>query len=52
MTWDPRNIITNWEGTLQEQLLYHLDDSCFDILRNKEEFKKLQKRVETNSSKK
>lgn len=45
MTWNPRNIITNWDGTLQEQLLYNLDDSCFESLKNNEEFQKLQKRL-------
>ncbi len=45
ITWNPRNIITNWDGTLQEQLLYKLDDSCFESLKNNEEFQKLQKRL-------
>ena len=47
MTWNPRNIITNWDGTLQEQLLYNLDDSCFDFLRDNEEFQKLQERLKS-----
>lgn len=52
MTWNPRNIITNWDGTLQAQLLYNLDDSCFESLRDKEEFKKLKKRLEEVNLKK
>ena len=45
MTWNPKSVGTNWEGTLQEQLLYNLDDSCFESLKNNEEFQKLQKRL-------
>ncbi len=45
MTWNPRNIITNWDGTLQEQLLYNLGDSCFESLKNNKEFQELQKRL-------
>lgn len=45
ITWNPQNISTNWDKTLKEQLKYGLSDGCFDIVRNHEQFQKLQKRL-------
>lgn len=45
MTWNPKSVGTNWEGTLKEQLLYNLDDDCFAELKENEEFVKLKNRL-------
>ena len=52
MTWNPRNIITNWDGTLQEQLLYNLDESGFDQIKDNDEFIKLKNRLKESNFKK
>ncbi len=46
LTWNPKNISTNWDKSLKEQLLYNLDDTCFANLRENAEFKNLKKRLE------
>ena len=43
---------TNWDGTLQEQLLYNLNDSCFESLKDNEEFIKLKNRLKESNLKK
>lgn len=43
---------TNWDGTLQEQLLYNLNDSCFELLKDNEEFIKLKNRLKESNLKK
>lgn len=48
LTWNPKNISTNSDKTLKEQLLYNLDDTGFASLRENEEFKNLKKRLEAH----
>lgn len=45
ITWNPKNILTNTDKTFKEQLLYNIKDSCFDFMRDKEEFRNLQNRL-------
>lgn len=45
LTWNPKNVGTNWDGTLSKQLLYNLDEECFDGLKDSVEFKALKKRL-------
>ena len=45
LTWNPKSAGTNWEGTLKEQLLYNLEDNCFDELKEEEDFKSLKRRL-------
>ena len=52
MTWNPKSVGTNWEGTLQEQLFYNLDDACFKLLKDNDEFIKLKKRLKKSNLKK
>ena len=52
MTWNTKSVVTNWDGTLQEQLLYNLNDSCFELLKDKDEFIKLKSRLKESSLKK
>lgn len=48
ITWNPKSSGTNWEGTLQKQLLYNLDDGGFEFLKENEEFKDLKKRLKNS----
>ncbi len=52
MTWNPKSVGTNWDGTLQEQLLYNLDDVCFEVLKDNDEFIKLKNRLKESTLKK
>lgn len=52
MTWNPKSVGTNWEGTLQEQLLYNLDDACFELIKDNDAFIKLKKRLKKSNLKK
>lgn len=52
MTWNPKSVATNCDCTLQEQLLYNLDDVCFELLKDNEEFIKLKKRLKKSDLKK
>ena len=52
MTWNPKSVGTNWDGTLQEQLLYNLNDSCFELLKDNDSFIKLKKRLKKSNLKK
>ena len=45
ITWNRKNILTNTDKTFKEQLLYNIKDSCFDCMRDKEEFRNLQNRL-------
>lgn len=45
LAWNPKSVGTNWDGTLQGQLLYNLDDICFADLSENEEFKNLKNRL-------
>lgn len=45
ITWNSKNILTNTDKTVKEQLLYNLDNSCFEFLRNNEEFIEIQNRL-------
>ena len=46
MTWNPKSVGTNWEGTLKEELLYNLNDDCFLCLKDVYEFKNLKDRLQ------
>lgn len=52
LTWNHKNIITNCDKTLQEQLLFNLDNSCFDQIKDNDEFIKLKKRLKESNLKK
>lgn len=52
LTWNPKSVSTNWDGTLQEQLFYNLDDVCFGLLKDNDEFIKLKKRLKKSNPKK
>ena len=43
---DPKKIGKNWEGTETDLLRLNLDSKVFDILRHREDFKKLQERLQ------
>ena len=45
ITWNSKNILTNTDKTFKEQLLYNIAYRCFDLVKNNEEFLKLQKRL-------
>lgn len=52
LTWNPQNISTNCDKTLQEQLFFNLDDSCFDQIKDNDEFIKLKNRLKDPNLKK
>lgn len=52
LTWNPQNISTNCDKTLQEQLFFNLDDSCFDQIKDNDEFIKLKNRLKDSNLKK
>lgn len=52
LTWNHKNIITNCDKTLQEQLLFNLDNSCFDQIKDNDDFIKLKKRLKQSNLKK
>lgn len=43
---DPKKMGKNWEGTETDLLRLNLDNKFFDILRDREDFKKLQQRLQ------
>lgn len=49
LTWNPKNISTNCDKTLKEQLLYNLNDDCFADLKENLEFNNLIKRLKNIS---
>lgn len=51
LTWNPKSVDINWDGTLQEQLFYNLDDVCFVLLKDNDEFIKLKKRLKKSNPK-
>lgn len=52
ITWNPKTVHTNTDKTTKEQLLYNLGDSCFDFIKNNDEFIKLQNRLKESNLKK
>ena len=52
LTWNPQNISTNCDKTLQEQLFFNLDDSCFDQIKDNDEFIKLKNCLKDSNLKK
>lgn len=45
LTWNSKNIVTNSDKTLKEQLFNNLDDECFEFIKENAEFKELKKRL-------
>lgn len=45
ISWNPKNILTNTDKTVKEQLLYNLDDKCFEFLKDNQDFINLKKRL-------
>ena len=52
LNWNHKKIITNCDKTLQEQLLFNLDNSCFDQIKDNDDFIKLKKRLKQSNLKK
>lgn len=46
LTWNPQKIVTNSDKTLCEELFMNLNESCFEGLKENEEFVAIKKRLE------
>ena len=45
-TFNPKTVGKNWEGTESQMLVSYLENKCYDMLRNNDEFIEIQKRLQ------